>query len=234
MTASLTTLTFDVFGTLVDWYGGLSRELSDVAKRRGWAIDAPALAVEWRRAFFSGIANVRDGERAWTDVDTLNGEAVVRLLTGAGVEPGADDVDVLVSAWRRFAPWPDTVEGMTRLRQRYTLSALSNGTVAQLTDLARHGGLPFHRIIGSDLFRAYKPAPQFYVGALDLLGSEPGRTLMVASHNYDLLAAAAQGMGTAFVRRPLEWGGRQPAEEADPKIETATESLVELAARLGC
>jgi len=234
MTASPTTLTFDVFGTLVDWYGGLSRELSEVATRRGWAIDAPALTVEWRRAFFSGIATVRDGERAWTDVDTLTGEAVVRLLRGVGVESEPGDVDVLVSAWRRLDPWPDTVEGMTRLGKKYTLSALSNGTVAQLTDLARHGGLPFHRIIGSDLFRTYKPAPQFYVAALDLLESEAGRTVMVASHNYDLLAAAAQGMGTAFVRRPLEWGGRQPAEEADPKVGTAAESLVELAARLGC
>ena len=231
---SPTTLTFDVFGTLVDWYGGLSRELLEVARRRGWTIDAPALAVEWRRAFFSGIATVRDAERAWTDVDTLNGEAVARLLASAGVEPGAEDVAALVGAWRRLDPWPDTVEGMARLRTRYTLSALSNGTVAQLTDLARHGGLPFHRIIGSDLFRSYKPAPQFYVGALDLLGSEPDRCLMVASHNYDLLAAAAQGMATAFVRRPLEWGGLAPAEEADPKVGLAVESLVELAVRLGC
>ena len=78
------------------------------------------------------------------------------------------------------------------------------------------------------------PAPETYLGALKLLEGKPAETIMVAVHNYDLLAAASHGLRTAFVRRPLEWGGQQPTEEADHSVDMAVETLVDLAERLGC
>jgi 2-haloacid dehalogenase len=234
MAARSSLLLFDVFGTLVDWYGSLAREVADLVEQRGWSLDVAAFVIDWRRAYFSGTSAVRNGELPWTDVDALNADSARRLLSASGVHPSEGDLECLVSGWRRLDPWADTVEGMTRLRSRHTLAPLSNGSVSLLTELARHAGLPFDRILGSDLFRAYKPAPETYLGALKLLEGKPAETIMVAVHNYDLLAAASHGLRTAFVRRPLEWGGQQPTEEADPSVDMAVETLVDLAERLGC
>ena len=210
----MATVFFDVFGTLVDWYGGLVRE-----------VGSEEFAVQARDAMFAGIREVVRGEQPWVDLDEINRRATRRL------RPGATDrqVEDVVAAWRRLEPWPDVRRGLQRLRERgHRVATLSNGSVDLLTTLAEHGGLTFDRIIGCDLFRTYKPAPETYRGALDLMGVRPGDGWMVASHPYDLASAAAQGMHAAFVRRPAEWGGQRPTEQPPTEAELVVDSLLEL------
>ncbi len=111
---------------------------------------------------------------------------------------------MLTFGWHFLQPWPDVVPALHRLKKHFVIGPLSNGTVRQMVDLARFGGLPWDVVFGADLFRTYKPASAIYQGAAKLLELRPEQILMVAAHNEDLEAAQKQGMQTCFVRRPTE------------------------------
>ena len=119
---------------------------------------------------------------------------------------GEAERDNFNRVWHRLQPWPDTVSGLTRLRKHYVLATLSNGNVALLVNMAKHSGLPWDAVLSSELAHHYKPDPEVYLTAADLLGLEPEEVMMVAAHKGDLRAAAALGFKTAYVPRPLEYG----------------------------
>ena len=102
-----------------------------------------------------------------------------------------------------------------------------------LVDLARKARLGFDVIFSAETFRHYKPDAEVYRGAVEMLGVPADRVMLVAAHNGDLLAAAANGLRTAFVARPAEYGPRQQKDfEPDPRIDVAAGDLIELAERL--
>jgi len=142
------------------------------------------------------------------------------------------DLDRLVFAWHHLPPWPDAVAGLTRLRSRFVLATLSNGGMALLVDLARTGSLPFDCILSTELVKSYKPDPRIYRLVPDLLAVGREQAMMVAAHAYDLAAAAEQGMRTAFVRRPQEWGTGK-AELPDFPVDILAEDFLDLASQLG-
>ena len=89
-------------------------------------------------------------------------------------------------------------------------------------------------IFSAELFRHYKPDAEVYRGAVALLATAPERVMMVAAHNGDLHAAAREGMRTAFVARPAEYGPHQTGDfAADAGVDVAVHDLGELADRLG-
>ncbi|CRQ38917.1 Sorbitol dehydrogenase [Pseudomonas aeruginosa] len=116
--------------------------------------------------------------------------------------------------WHRLRPWPDTLAGMHALKADYWLAALSNGNTALMLDVARHAGLPWDMLLCADLFGHYKPDPQVYLGACRLLDLPPQEVMLCAAHNYDLKAARALGLKTAFIARPLEYGPGQSQDLA--------------------
>jgi 2-haloacid dehalogenase len=183
-------LLFDVFGTCVDWRGSVERELS----RRGLAVE---LAVRWRGQYQPQLETVRSGARPWTTLDVLHREALDGLVQ-------VDDPDELTRVWHALDPWPDTVEGLSRLKRRYVIAPCSNGHIALLVNLAKYAGLPWDAILGAEIAHAYKPQPEAYLASVSALGLEPDEAVMVAAHNDDLAAAAACGLRTAFVPRPTE------------------------------
>jgi len=208
-------LLFDVFGTCVDWYGSVTRALAGALGRPPEDAGVAALALAWRQAYFDGMAEVRVGRRPWRRVDEIHAEALERLMPEHGFAlPDAAARARLNRCWHALDPWPDSVGGLRRLRHRHILATLSNGNLDLLIDLARHGGLAWDMLFCSDLFGCFKPDPQTYLGACRLLALEPGAVMMVACHRSDLQAAARHGLRTAFVARPLEYGGRQPADGA--------------------
>ena len=110
-------------------------------------------------------------------------------------------------------------------------ATLSNGHVALLVDLARHGDLRFDAILSAELAGAYKPAPEVYLRAAQLLAVEPAELMLVAAHPFDLEGARGAGLRTAFVDRPLEHGPGSPPR-SDPAADVSVASLPELAAQL--
>jgi 2-haloacid dehalogenase len=147
---------------------------------------------------------------------------------------GEEDVDHLNRAWHRLDPWPDAVEGLTRLERRFVLATLSNGNIALMVNMAKRGGLPWDVILGAEPTKHYKPQPETYLGTADMLGLRPGECLMVAAHNNDLVAASRCGLRTAFVARPTEHGSAQTTDlRAEHPFDVVARDFVDLAAKLG-
>lgn len=225
-------LLFDVFGTVVDWRSGVAR---DVAHLLGPDIDAGAFADAWRAHYVPSMDRVRQGKRPWAGLDTLHRESLDELL----VEFGMADLDEavrneLVLAWHRLDPWPDSVAGLARLRERFVIATLSNGNVSLLVDMARYARLPWDTVLSAELFGHYKPDAEVYDGAAALLGAAPDETMMVAAHVEDLDAARGRGLRTAYVHRPGEKGPAGVPPVIDPDADVSVDTLSALADHLGC
>ena len=200
-------LAFDVFGTVVDWHGAIAREAAMVAALHGIEGDWPAFATDWRAGYMPAMDQVRRGELPWTHIDTLHRMILDAIVPRHGLDGLGDaERDHLNRAWHRLPPWPDAVPGLLRLKRRCVVTTLSNGNFSLLTEMARHAALPWDCIMSAELFGHYKPDPEVYLGCARLLDLEPAQLMMVACHPGDLRAASANGLRTAYVRRPLERG----------------------------
>ncbi|GAB5896433.1 MULTISPECIES: haloacid dehalogenase type II [Mycolicibacterium] len=227
-------LAFDVFGTVVDWRSSIVAELEAFGERHGLQRDWRAFADDWRAGYAPAMDRVRRGELPWTRIDDLHRAILVELLGAADIRVGADEVDELNRAWHRLDPWPDSVAGLTRLKERFVITTLSNGNVSLLTNMAKHAGLPWDCVISAELFRHYKPDREAYLGCADLLGVAPRELTLVAAHPSDLRAARGAGLGTAYVPRPLEFGpGRTPHAVSDGEFDVVAADFVDLAAQFG-
>jgi len=232
---SIKAVVFDVFGTCVDWRSGVAREVALAAARRSVAIDAHGFADAWRGRYQPAMEEVRSGRRPWTILDVLHRESLDALLPkfGLGMLDEAERRD-LVRAWHRLDPWPDVVGGLTRLKRRYIVGPMSNGNVALLVNMARRAGLPWDVILGAETSRAYKPLPESYLRCCAMLGLAPGEVMLAAAHEDDLRAAAAAGLRTGFVPRPLEFGtGRKTDDGSRGSWDVVARDFADLADRLG-
>jgi 2-haloacid dehalogenase len=200
-------LVFDVFGTLVDWRSGVARELARIAGAHDIRDDWFRFADDWRALYRPALRRVIGGERAWAPLDVLQRETF-SVVWAQRNHPALDDaaIEDCVLAWHRLDPWPDVRTGLEHLRQRFITATLSNGSVRLLIDLARHGDLRFDTLLCGETFSTYKPDPRTYLGAAEQLGVTPEQTMLVAAHADDLQHAAACGLRTAYVHRPLEHG----------------------------
>jgi 2-haloacid dehalogenase len=223
-------LVFDVFGTVVDWRGGVARE---VRRLLGDGVDASALADDWRGRYVPSMERVRTGQLPWTPLDELHRSSLEELLAERELTVDEPTRRELVLAWHRLDPWPDAVPGLTRLRRRHVVAPLSNGNIALIVDMAKRAGLPWDVVLGAEVVRHYKPDPEVYDAAAALLALAPEQVLMVAAHTDDLAAARARGLRTAYVHRPDEFGGRVTPPATDPDADLSVGSLTELADRLG-
>jgi 2-haloacid dehalogenase len=227
-------LTFDVFGTVVDWRTSVIREGQLLQQRLALpAQDWAAFADGWRAGYQPAMQAVRSGALPWTDLDGLHRRILDRLLAERGlVLPEAEAVQ-FNRVWHRLIPWPDSVGGLWRLKARRTITSLSNGHVALLVNLARHAALPWDTVLSAELFGHYKPDPEVYLGAAKMLGLAPHEVMMVAAHPSDLRAAAACGLRTAYVPRPLERGPGGPMEPwTEGEFDLVAPDFMALAARL--
>lgn len=226
-------LIFDVFGTVVDWRGSVIREGEELGRKKNLDVDWAAFADEWRGRYAPSMDRVRRGELPWTNLDALHRASLEELLEEFGIEGlSEEEIDHLNKVWHRLDPWPDSVAGLSRLKARYVISTFSNGNVALLTDMAKRAGLPWDLILSAELVRHYKPDPETYLMAPNLLGLRPDEVMLVAAHPSDLRAAQTHGLRAAYVLRPLEWGPGGEAEPADPSFDLVVDDLVELAEKL--
>ena len=228
-------LCFDVFGTVVDWRSSIIREASALGAEKGVAGDWERLVDLWRARYQPSMDRVRRGELPWTGLDALHRATLDALISELSIEGlGEADKAELNLAWHRLDPWPDALPGLNRLRRKYILATLSNGNVRLLTDMAKAAGLPWDCIFSAELVERYKPDPATYRSAIRFLSCEPGEVMMVAAHNGDLAAAAGQGMQTAFVARPREYGPHQSRDlRPEHDFTIVARDFEDLASQLG-
>ena len=232
---SVHALVFDTYGTLVDWRTSVLDELVAFGRARELARDWPAFLAEWKACYRPGMDAVNRGDAPWTTIEAIYRRRLVELLHAHAIAAREDEIDHLTRAWWRLRPWPDTVPGLTRLKARHVIAPLSNASFAGMVHLAKFAGLPWDAVITAENARRYKPHPDVYRTALALLGLPAETVMLVAAHNYDLAAAQALGLRTAFVPRPTEYGPGQTTDlVAEGKWDVVVDSVEELAAALGC
>jgi 2-haloacid dehalogenase len=230
-------LLFDVFGTVVDWRSSLIADFNAWSKTTGKTGDWTALVDAWRGAYVPSMNEVRKHpERGFINLDSLHRASLERLVGELNITGlSADDLHHMTMGWHRLKPWPDSVDGLTRLKRKFVIGPLSNGNVALLVNMAKAAGLPWDLVLSAEVFQHYKPDRETYLGAARLLGLEPGEVMLVAAHNSDLQAAKAFGLATCFVPRPTEYGPLQARDFAPEGEWTMVVSdLRDLADRLGC
>ncbi|MEO0546872.1 MAG: haloacid dehalogenase type II [Pseudomonadota bacterium] len=202
---------FDVFGTLVDWRSSVARDVEQCFKGSGLEVDAAAFADHWRGCYQPAMELIRSGGRGYVPLDDLHRENLDETLQTFGLADALDDSQKaeLNRVWERLDPWPDVVEGLTKLKAHAIIAPCSNGSIALMTRLAKYGGLPWDCILGADLAQNYKPEPQVYHACCTALRLQPAEVMMVACHNNDLTAARSAGLQTGFIPRVTEHGPRQ-------------------------
>ncbi|THH30265.1 hypothetical protein EUX98_g3932 [Antrodiella citrinella] len=202
-------LLFDVFGTVVDWRGSVTDQLSKSASSAGETGYWDAFVVEWRQNYYQQTRNIANGGSGSTNIDVVHREILDSMLESPNwhhLVEGWDDTrrNESVHFWHTLNGWPDTTKGLYALKKRYILGTLSNGSARLLVDMAKHADLPWDIVFSGDIIGSYKPNAKMYLGAAEKLGLPPTKVAMVAAHIYDLRAAASHGMKTVYVRRPTE------------------------------
>ena len=209
LASAVKVLAFDIFGTVVDWHGSIVREMRALHP----AVDADAFALAWRAGYQPAMARVRRGEQGWTLIDALHRQILDEILPRFGLAHLSEaERTHLNRVWHRLDPWSDSVEGLARLKNRFTIATLSNGNIGLLTHMAKRAGLPWDCVLSAEVFKAYKPDPAVYLGAAQVFGLQPAQVMLVAAHHDDLAGARACGLRTAYVERPLEFGAAQPKD----------------------
>ena len=233
--ASVKALTFDVFGTVVDWRSSIIREGEALGKRKRLDVDWEHFADAWRGGYGPSMNRVRRGQIPWTNIDGLHRLILNDLLKEFKIEGLSEaEIDLFNRAWHRLTPWPDAGAGLTRLKRKFVIATLSNGNMALLTNMAKNAGLPWDVILSAELAHRYKPDKEVYLTAARLLGLEPDQVMMVAAHQGDLRASAAVGFKTGFVKRPLERGPNRKADlTPDPSFDVVADDFADLAEKLG-
>ncbi|RJF92007.1 haloacid dehalogenase type II [Noviherbaspirillum saxi] len=225
-------LAFDVFGTVVDWHSSIAREID----RMQLGVDGNEFALAWRAGYQPAMKRVMSGELGWTLIDDLHRMVLDELLAKYAIS-SLDESQKrhLNKVWHRLDAWPDSVEGLTRLKSRFTICTLSNGNIGLLTNMAKNAGLPWDCILSAEVFGKYKPDPATYLGVAKIFDVAPEEVMLVAAHQDDLAGARAAGLKTAYIERPYELGATQK-KDVSPNQENTfhASSIVDLAATLGC
>tara|TARA_B110000483_G_scaffold238825_1_gene316175 strand:- start:3397 stop:4101 length:705 start_codon:yes stop_codon:yes gene_type:complete len=227
-------LIFDVFGTVVDWRGSITREVRAIAECKRVHLNAGKFANEWRSGYQPAMDRVRKGDLPWLNLDALHRLILDELTKKYHLHQlSEDEIDRLNRAWHRLKPWPDSVRGLKIIKKNYTISPLSNGNFSLLNNMAKHSDLPWDCIISAELFGHYKPDPETYLGAAKLLDLNPDQVMLCAAHKDDLLAAQACGLKTAFIKRPREFPPSMKIDlSTDTRFDYNADSIIDLGNQL--
>jgi 2-haloacid dehalogenase len=229
-------MAFDFQGSCVDYTGPLMAMGAEINHRKGLDLDWGVISADWRDAYHDVMVPVLAHQRGYVPTDQVYRQALDAVLDKHKLADRFTPAerDEMSGIWGRMVPWPDTVEGLTRLRRRFTLTTLSNAGMATVIKMVKVNQIPFDEVLTGELAQNYKPAPEVYALVPQMMGARRDEILFCATHFYDLEAAKKFGFWTAWWPRPLEYGPDHTIDtEPKPFIDIYAKDLVDLAAKLG-
>ena len=209
-------LTFDCYGTLIDWESGLHGALRRVLDAHNVHVEDDALLdlyAELETAKESG---------PYLHYRAILREVVLRVGQRLGFTPSAEEAASLAESIRDWPPFPDTVEALQALKSRYRLAILSNIDDDLFAGSAARLGVAFDEVITAEQVGSYKPSENNFKAALDRVGAPKEKVLHVAQSLYhDIVPAKALGLSTVWVnrRKGRPGSGATPAADARPDLE---------------
>src|SRR3954447_8557496 len=213
-TSNLAACTFDCYGTLIDWEGGLGNFLYDYALREREP-DPPAggaLRERWETIQFEVIQGDYRPYRA------VLAESLRLLAAERGWSYSDEDGRALTRSMRSWQPFADTAPALQRARDAgLRLVIVANTDHDIIEHSLKHIGVPFDGVVTAEDVGSYKPALPHFERALEVIGEPPERILHVAfGFKYDIGPAQQLGFRSAWSTRR---GPPQPAGPADPDLE---------------
>jgi 2-haloacid dehalogenase len=219
-------IVFDVIGTLVDDDATWMRIAEQLAVESGLS-DPGALRARWVELLDERMNAVIEGEAPWGSHSQLIGDSAQDSITDLGGNATSETAALVASIEREYAAWPDVAAATAALRRSRLVAGVSNGDLDSLARLSNTNAISWDIVLSTGAVQTFKPAPAAYRYAIDTLGIDPARTLFVASHPWDLRAAAGHGFRTAYVARP---GADRPSD--DDRFDLAVDDLSVLPVRL--
>ena len=198
----VTTLTFDIFGTVLDLTGSLEAPTGELLKELGSDMTGAEFYPQWRAR--QRIEQYQDslimlGHSGYLET-CRRALAYALRANGIGFDPKR--IREFMGVWRNLSPYADSLEGLRRLSDRYRLVALSNGEPEFLDHLvANRIKFEFDSVISVEEGGAFKPHPAVYRSAARILDVAPSQIMMVAAHSFDIMGARACGYRGAYVNR---------------------------------
>jgi len=232
----LKALLFDVQGTATDFHSSVCADARRISAGRYPDADWAMVVQRWRAGYFAALDAATAGPGGWVSVHSVYRRVLDAVLPEYGLTGFSDaEREELTLAWQRLTPWPDVVPGLTRIKRAFTIATLSNADVHAVVNLSKRAGLPWDAIFAAEMAAVFKPDPAIYRMAATYLGLDPGEIMMVASHKYDIGAAAQLGFQTAFVARPLELGAGGVVDVTyEDRFDINAAGFLDLADQLGC
>jgi 2-haloacid dehalogenase len=200
--ASVKTLTFDLFGTVLDLAGSLTPFIGKFLEGKGSTVSPGRFWEQWR--YRQRIEQYQDnimmlGHSGYLETAR---RAFVYTLALNRIQATKEEVKKFMAAWQDLSPFPEVVPALQKLKTRFKLVALSNGEPQFLDHLVKNRiGWNFDGVISVQVAGAFKPHPGVYLRAASLLGLEPGECLMVSANSFDVMGARACGFRGAYVNR---------------------------------
>jgi 2-haloacid dehalogenase len=227
--SAFTTISFDCYGTLIDWESGLLPALRGVLAGHGQSLPDAAILELYGEFEAQAEAGPYQSYRKVL-------ESVVRQFgERCGFRPSLAELRSLHESVPSWPPFTDTVAALQKLQNRYQVAVISNIDDDLFAETRRHLGVEFAGVITAQQARSYKPALNNFQLALRTLGISPERLLHAAQSIYhDVLPAQALGISTVWVnRRSARPGaGAVRAATARPDLEVAdVAALAALAVR---
>lgn len=215
-------ITFDCYGTLIDWEAGVRAYVAPILAASGRRdVTAEQWVARWERIQFQML-------RPWRPYREILARSYDATMQHFGIEAFVDAGPGLARSVAEWLPFPDTVAALRRLARRHQLAIVSNIDRDLLALTLGHLQAPFSSLVTAEDAQAYKPDEKPLRLAVERLAVEPGEILHAAfGWKYDLAPARAVGMRTAFVNR----GGGPRPEGPAPDLEVP--SLAALADALG-
>jgi len=218
-------LSFDCYGTLIDWETGILEALRPVLARHGVACDD-----DWLLGLYSAAEAEAESGPYRTYREVLR-EVMKRIAVGLTFRPSPVEIDALALSLPDWPPFPDTVPALRALSPRFRLAIASNTDDDLFAATRRRLGVEFDLVTTAEQVRSYKPAPAHFTRTLEGLGIGRGALLHVAqSLFHDISPAKALGLATVWVNRRVgrKGPGATPPAEAHPDLEVPDlESLVD-------
>ncbi len=197
-------ITFDCYGTLVQWHDAVRRAAASILERH-LTVEASKESIASFAARLREIAMEHQQQSPFLEYETVLRASLNQALREAGHDATAADLEILLATLGRIEPHPDVPEALARLRQHYRIAVISNTSDNLIADTITAIGTPIDFVITAQQARAYKPDHALFHHAYAAMGVTKDETIHVAMGQFsDLKVCRELGIRCVWIDREGE------------------------------
>ena len=196
---SIAAVTFDCYGTLIDWETGIRQSFNTILKAKGAKIDVKDFQAKWNEIEFALI------QGRYQPYKTILRKSLKKTMEHFKLRYNEADGDLFAESMSTWNPFPDVMPTLRELGKRSMIAIISNTDNDIIHETVRKIGVSFDRIITTEDAKAYKPSPKIFQHAIKIIGATPAQILHTSfSFKYDLNPGKRLGFQTVWVKRKSE------------------------------